>query len=214
MRLTLAGGSPGADASLLAVPRRTALLGAYTATTIVAGFGALAVATAMLLVSPDAGLRSDIAIGGLDGSVSGAAGVAVWILYALAGGTRMLRDPGGHATLTFHLPFIAAATILGGPVAGAWVAALGTVDLRELREAPWYGVLANHASLILAAFAGGLVFEGAVGLAGALGIGSNLVVLLVGGLAGTAVLAVVSALLAAGVVVLRDGLEPRTRSRS
>ena len=169
MRLTLAGGSPGADASLLAVPRRTALLGAYTATTIVAGFGALAVATAMLLVSPDAGLRSDIAIGGLDGSVSGAAGVAVWILYALAGGTRMLRDPGGHATLTFHLPFIAAATILGGPVAGAWVAALGTVDRRELREAPWYGVLANHASLILAAFAGGLVFEGAVGLAGAVG---------------------------------------------
>ena len=169
MRLTLAGGSPGADASLLAVPRRTALLGAYTATTIVAGFGALVVATALLLVSPDAGLRSDIAIGGLDGSVVGAAGVAVWILYALAGGTRMLRDPGGHATLTFHLPFIAAATILGGPVAGAWVAVLGTVDLRELREAPWYGVLANHAALILAAFAGGLVFEGTVAVAGAVG---------------------------------------------
>jgi diguanylate cyclase (GGDEF)-like protein len=208
MRLTLAGGSAGPDASILAVPRRTALLGAYTATTIVAGFGALAVATALLLVSPDAGLRSDIAIGGLDGSVSGAAGVAVWILYALAGGTRMLRDPGGHATLTFHLPFIAAATILGGPVAGAWVAALGTVDLRELREAPWYGVLANHASLILAAFAGGLVFEGALNLTGAAGVGATLVVLLVAGLAGTAVLAVVSALLAAGVVVLRDGLEP------
>jgi len=208
MRLTLAGGSPGADASLLAVPRRTALLGAYTATTIVAGFGTLVIATARLLVSPDAGLRSDIAIGGLDPSVAGAAGVAIWIVYALAGGTRMLRDPGGHATLTFHLPFIAAATILGGPVAGAWVAALGTVDRRELREAPWYGVLANHAALILAAFAGGLVFEGTVAVAGAAGIGANLVVLLVGGLAGTAVLAVVSALLAAGVVVLRDGLAP------
>ena len=45
-------------------------------------------------------------------------------------------------------------------------------------------------------------------LAAAAGIGPNLVVLLVGGLAGTAVLAVVSALLAAGVVVLRDGLAP------
>ena len=131
MRLTLAGGSPGAGASLLAVPRRTALLGAYTATTIVAGFGALVIATALLLVSPDAGLRSDIAIGGLDPSVAGAAGVAIWIAYALAGGTRMLRDPGGHATLTFHLPFIAAATILGGPVAGAWVAALGTVGAEQ-----------------------------------------------------------------------------------
>jgi diguanylate cyclase (GGDEF)-like protein len=88
------------------------------------------------------------------------------------------------------------------------VAAVGTVDLRELREAPWYGVLANHAALILAAFAGGLVFEGTVALAGAAGIDTSLVVLLVGGLAGTAVLAVASALLAAGVVVLRDGLAP------
>ena len=65
-----------------------------------------------------AGLRTDIAIGGLDPR-GGAAGAAVWILFALAGGTRMLRDPGGHGTLSLHLPFIAAAMILGGPVAGA-----------------------------------------------------------------------------------------------
>ena len=48
--------------------------------------------------------------------------------------------------------------IVGGPVAGAWVIALlATFDARELREAPWYSVLANHTGLALAALAGGLV---------------------------------------------------------
>ncbi len=47
---------------------------------------------------------------------------------------------------------------LGGPTAAAWVALIGTTDLRELRrEIPWYGTLANHAGLALPAIAGGLV---------------------------------------------------------
>ncbi len=208
MRLTFAGPAPDADASLIAVPCRTALLGIYTAATIAAGFGALAVATGILLASPDVALRPAISIPGLDPAVAGAAGIGVWILFALAGGTRIMRDPGGHGTLTFHLPFIAAALILGGPVAGAWTAVLGTIDRRELREAPWYGVLANRASLALSALAGGLVIEAVLALGRAVGLGEGLVSWLVAGLAGAAVLAVVSALLMAGVIVLRDGLEP------
>jgi diguanylate cyclase (GGDEF)-like protein len=208
VRLTLAGSPPGAGASPLAVPRRTALLGAYTATTIAAGFGALAVATILLAVSPDLALRASIAVPGLPPGAAGVAGVAAWVAFALAGGLRMLRDPGGHATLTFHLPFIGAALILGGPVAGAWVAAIGTLDRRELREAPWYGLLANHAALVLAALAGGLALEGILAVAGGMGLAGGLVLLLVGGLVGTAITAVVSALFTAGVVVLRDGLDP------
>jgi len=208
VRLTLAGRMPGADPWLLEVPRRTALLGAFTGATIVAGLGALGAATALLLLFPEVDLRTDIAIPGLDPAVAGAAGVAVWILFALAGGTRMLRDPGGHATLTFHLPFITAALLLGGPVAGAWVAALGTIDRRELREAPWYGVLANHAQLALAALAGGLVLEATLAATRAAGLGDGLVTWLVAGLAGTAVMAVVSTLLTATTIVLRDGLAP------
>jgi diguanylate cyclase (GGDEF)-like protein len=130
----------------------------------------------------------------------------VWILFALAGGLRMLRDPGGHATLTFHLPFITAALLLGGPVAGAWVAALGTIDRRELREAPWYGVLANRAVLALSAMAGGLALEGTLAIGRATGIDEGLVAWLIAGIAGTLVMAVVSALLTAGTIVLRDGL--------
>jgi diguanylate cyclase (GGDEF)-like protein len=208
VRLTLAGRPPDAGLAL-GVPRRTALLAGYTAATIVLGLGAVLVATLAALSSAAPVFAGAIAIPGLDPAVAGLAGVAVWTLFGLAGGTRILRDPGGHVTLTFHLPFIAAATILGGPVAGAWVALLATIEWREIREVPWYGTLANHAALAVAALAGGIVIEGALAVASGAGLGTGLSVRLVAGIAGTVVMAVGSAALTAGVVVLRDGLTPR-----
>jgi diguanylate cyclase (GGDEF)-like protein len=65
-------------------------------------------------------------------------------------------DGAGH--FTFHLPFVGAAMILGGPTAGAWVAFLATTDRRELQSQPWYGVVANHASIAIAAVAGGITY--------------------------------------------------------
>ena len=76
----------------------------------------------------------------------------------LLGGTRIQRLH-GHGVLTFHLPFILAATALGGPFAGAVVALVSTFDARELREAPWYGTLSNHLALALAAVASGVVYD-------------------------------------------------------
>ena len=208
MRLTFAGRPADAPAPFLAVPRRTALLGASTTFTIVAGAAVLLGSTAALLLVPGAGLRPTIAIPGVADPWSGIAGLTAWTVFALMGGMRIVRDPGGHGALSLHLPFIVAATTLGGPVAGAWVAALGTFDRRELREAPWYGVLANHAALVLAAVAGGLVLEGVISVGGAFRIPPGPVLLLLAGLAGTAVAAVLSALLASVTIVLRDGLEP------
>jgi len=203
MRLTIAGGTPRLDASLLAVPRRTTLLTVYTAGTIVLGLWALAVAT------PLVPLWDRIAIPGLDADVAGPAGLLVWTLFGLLGGTRILRDPGGHVSLTFHLPFIVAAMLLGGPVAGAWVALLATFDRRELHEVPWYGVLANHAGLALAALMGGAVTAATMGLFAAIGVPGGLAIDLLGVITGTLVLTVLSAAIAVGVVVLRDGLRPR-----
>ena len=51
--------------------------------------------------------------------------------------------------------------VLGGPVAGGWVAAIATIELRELREVPWFGTLSNHGIVTLAAVIGGLVVTGA-----------------------------------------------------
>jgi putative nucleotidyltransferase with HDIG domain len=51
-----------------------------------------------------------------------------------------------------------AATLLGGPAAGAWVGLIGTTELREVRgEVPWYGSITNHGVIILPAALAGVV---------------------------------------------------------
>ena len=90
-------------------------------------------------------------------------------MFGLAGSLKVVRGPSGHGVLTFHLPFIVAAMVLGGPIAGGWVAFIASFERRELREAPWYGTLANHAGLALAAILGGLAAQAAVAAAGASG---------------------------------------------
>ena len=64
---------------------------------------------------------------------------------------RVVSSRGGEVHFTFHLPFVGAATVLGGPTAGAWVAMLSTIERRELESQPWYGTLANHAAAVVAA---------------------------------------------------------------
>ena len=54
---------------------------------------------------------------------------------------------------------VIAATILGGPIAGAAVGVIGSLDLRELRgQIPWYGTLFNHAELAISGVAAGITF--------------------------------------------------------
>lgn len=203
MRLSVAGLVTGSDTPLVAVERRAALLPAFTAATILGGLGAL------LLVTLTTPLPGPIRVDGLPAPVDALAGVALWTVFSLAGGLRVVRGPSGHGVITFHLPFIVAAMVLGGPVAGGWVALLGSFDRRELREAPWYGVMANHATLALAAVAGGLASEVVIAGGAALGLPPGLGLWLVGGTAGTLMFTVVSVALSAGVIVLRDGLTPR-----
>jgi putative nucleotidyltransferase with HDIG domain len=53
-----------------------------------------------------------------------------------------------------------AAAFLGGPLAGAIVGVIGTIDGRELRgRVPWYGVAFNHALLAISGFVAGVAFE-------------------------------------------------------
>ena len=203
MRMRVAGLGPDADSPLIAVERRAALLPLYTAATIVGGIGAL------LLVTLLGTLPETIHVPGVDAPWAGIAGVATWTLFGLAGSLKILRGPSGHGVLTFHLPFIVAAMVLGGPIAGGWVAFIASFERRELTEMPWYGALANHAGLALAAIAGGLAAQATVGMAGVFGLPGGLALTLVGAAVGTLVLTVVDTALAAGVIVLRDGLTLR-----
>ena len=189
-----AGGGAGGAAQV----RRGGLL-AYTAASIATGLGLLAWTTVTIPIGPaiDPGLTQTAVAGPLGG-------LLLWIAFGLLGSLRVLRAPGGGGFLTFHLPFIGAAMVLGGPTAGAWVAFLSTIERRELESQPWYGVLANHSVMVIAAVLGGLAASWAVGSEGiGLHAGPGVLAASVGG---TLVLAVVTTGMAAVTVVLRDDL--------
>jgi diguanylate cyclase (GGDEF)-like protein len=133
--------------------RRTSpALALYTGASIVVGFAVLAWATATQPVVPTIGNA------GLPQAFGGASetGLLFWIGLGFLGSLRVTAF-GGRTVLTFHLPFMVAAMVLGGPVAAGWVGAISTLEMRELREVPWFGTLDNHAVLALCGVVGGLV---------------------------------------------------------
>ena len=84
-------------------------------------------------------------------------GLAFWIVVTSCASALPIRMPRG-ALFIVSMSTVMAATILGGPAAGAWVGLLGTTELREIRgRVPWYGTLANHAGIVIPAAAAGLV---------------------------------------------------------
>ena len=139
------------DAVEARVTRRAILLG-FTAAEIIAGLALLVAATVTVPIG------AAIASPALDGTALAGTtgGILLWTLFGLLGSVRTVSSGSGH--FTFHLPFVGAAMILGGPTAGAWVAFLATTDRRELQSQPWYGVMANHASIAVAAIAGGVTY--------------------------------------------------------
>ena len=149
MRLRVAGLGPDPDAPLVAVERRPRCCPLYTAATIVAGIAALR------LVTRSGRSRGRSRCPGSPPRGTDRRRRACGPCSASPARPRSSAAPSGHGVLTFHLPFIVAAMVLGGPIAGGWVAFLASFERRELREMPWYGALANHAGLALAAIVGG-----------------------------------------------------------
>jgi diguanylate cyclase (GGDEF)-like protein len=179
--------------------RRWWALTVYTAVTIVAGVAAFVWSVQTYPLSEGISLTAS---GGREGILLG---LIFWSLLGLLGGTRVERF-GTYGALTFHLPFIVAAMALGGPTAGAVVALISTIERREIREMPWYGMLANHAALTVGAVLGGVVMLAVRdAMAGAVADGPQAVEL-ISIVAASLVLAVVSTGAAVGTIVIRDEL--------
>ena len=197
-RLDAFGRTTAGDPGDAAVVRRMALFG-YTAASIIVGLSLLAWTTVVVPIGPaiDPRLPETALTGPLGGTL-------LWTLFGFIGSLRVLRAPGGAGFVTFHLPFMAAAMILGGPTAGAWVAFLSSLERRELEQQPWYGVLANHAVFVIGAVAGGLV--SAVVAQAAQGTGSPGLGRALAAVAGTLVLSAIPTAMAAVTVILRDEL--------
>jgi diguanylate cyclase (GGDEF)-like protein len=187
---------PHADTGDTTVARRLGLFG-YTAASIAVGLALLAWTTVVIPVGADIDPR--LVGAPLPGPLGGA---VLWILFGFLGSLRVLRAPGGAGYLTFHLPFVAAALVLGGPTAGAWVGFVSTLERRELEQLPWYGLLANHAVFVIAAVAGGLVAQQVGELVH--GVGSAGLETALVAVSGTLVLSIISTAMAAVTVMIRD----------
>jgi putative nucleotidyltransferase with HDIG domain len=126
-------------------------------------------------------------------------GVAFWTLLTLVASALPVQMPRGTKQAVSIAPIVGS-LILGGPTAGVWVAAIGTTEIRELRgRIPWYGTLANHATVTLPAFISGLVIQFGVGPGS-----SDAYRFLVGMLAGISFY-FINQLMSAGFVALRSG---------
>jgi len=106
---------------------------------------------------------------GVDRSAAILVGVGYWTLFGLIGALRA-RELESGAVLTFHMPFVVAGTILGGPVVGGWMGLLSQFERREFTAVPWYGMLGNHAIIAISAIAAGAAGDGVALLAASAGV--------------------------------------------
>jgi putative nucleotidyltransferase with HDIG domain len=125
------------------------------------------------------------------------AGVLFWTALTLVASALPVQMPRGTLVAVSVAPILAAID-LGGPVAGVWVAALGTTEIREIRgRIPWYGTLANHAGLVIPAALAGIAVESVM----LLGQGHTIEFLAL--LIGAGIFFVVNSVLTATLVALR-----------
>ena len=126
-------------------------------------------------------------------------GIGFWTVLALIGSSYPVQQPRGTQQAVGVAPVLAS-LFLGGPAVGAWVAAIGTTETRELRgRIPWYGTLANHAGLVTPAVVAGLVREGFLALS------AHPLADFLGAMVAAVVFMVLNAWLAATLLGLRTG---------
>jgi diguanylate cyclase (GGDEF)-like protein len=167
------------------------------------------------LVAVEFPLRPEIAIGdpGLDPSIAIALGLALWLVFGLVGSVRPRDIAAGNAVITFHAPFVIAGTILGGPLAGALMGVISITEAREIRRGPWYGVLANHATCVIAAVASGIMGKAAEIIIGPRLPGRDAVDTLVIGVVMAGTFVAVNLLLVLPVISMRSGMGLLATSR-
>ncbi len=132
-------------------------------------------------------------------------GLTFWILLALASSLMPVRLPRG-IVVTVSVAPVLGSLILGGPLAAAIVAAVGTTDLREVRrQIPWYGTLFNHSSAVIATVVAAFVYEGVTGGTATTGLLSFMAAMIAG-----TTLTGVSIVLGTVAVSVRTGDQFRT----
>ena len=135
------------------------------------------------------------------GDQSVAFGLVFWTGLTALASALPVQMPRGSLVAVSIAPLIAA-TALGGPAVGGWVALIGTTEIREIRgRIPWYGTLSNHAGIMLPTMLAGVVIR-------AFGPGAHdfgTVTSFVAAILGSVAFILLNAALAAAVISLRSG---------
>ena len=140
-----------------AMPKSLAI---YVSGVVTAGAIALVVATFVFPAKPEVAIRVVSAASTPPAEYEIILGIAFWTIMTLVGSALLVQLPRGTVQAVAIAPILAS-MFLGGPAVAAWVAAIGTTELRELRgRIPWYGTLANHAGLVIPAVVAGALREG------------------------------------------------------
>jgi len=104
-------------------------------------------------------IAAAIALYPVRSEIGGVPGLIYWTVAALIASALPVQLPRGTTVSVASAPILAA-VILGGPLAGAIVGAIGTIDTRETSgRVPWYGTVFNHSLLTLSAVGAGVAFE-------------------------------------------------------
>jgi putative nucleotidyltransferase with HDIG domain len=142
--------------------------------------------------------------------IHGIGGIAFWVMLTVGSGALPVRLPQGTVVSVSAAPLIAS-LVLGGPIAAAIVAAIGTTDSRELRgEVPWYGTLFNHSAVVASVVLGGIVFEAIRSAAGSSPVPLAEFISFFGLLVGSGIYYVANGALAVLAVSARTGTPVRT----
>jgi putative nucleotidyltransferase with HDIG domain len=186
----------------------------YLIGVVALGAVALAAATRFFEPDPSIAIRPDLLAPGMSDETQIVTGVLFWIVIALAASALPVSLPRGTQLAVSTAPILAAMA-LGGPAVAAWVAAIGTTEMRELRgRIPWYGTLANHAGIVIPAVVAALVYDSLLSLAtGGTDVDPNNPVALFAGFAALMVAAItffaINVALSSTLVALRTGQPPR-----
>jgi putative nucleotidyltransferase with HDIG domain len=128
----------------------------YIAGVVVASAIALVATTLLFPVKSDYPIAEPF-VGLVGVELAPLAGIVFWVALTLFASAMPIRMPRG-TMFAVSFAVLMAATMLGGPAAGVWVALVGTTEVREVRgRIPWYGTLANHAGIMLPTAVAGLV---------------------------------------------------------
>jgi putative nucleotidyltransferase with HDIG domain len=168
----------------------------YIAGVVVAS--AIALVTTTFAFPVEAGIGVGFTFAG-DNAVG--VGLLFWTGLTVIASALPVTMPRGSLVAVSTAPLLAA-TALGGPAVGGWIALIGVTELREIRASiPWYGTLSNHAGIVLPTILAGVVIRLFGPAAHEFGAIASFVAVMLG----SAAFIVVNLTLAATVVSLRSG---------